>query len=81
MSGQAQGVTSEGVFIFRGIPYVLPPLGQLRWSAPAPTTPWVELLIADTYGPSCWQPTGAGNDVFLENYSEVLGYQRFHNGY
>ena len=51
-SGPVQGVTNEGVAIFRGIPYAAPPLGELRWAAPQPVQPWTEPLIADAYGPN-----------------------------
>ena len=64
-SGPVQGITSEGVAIFRGIPYAVPPIGDLRWTPPQPVQSWAEPLIADTYGPSCWQPTGIGNDAFI----------------
>ena len=28
------------VRIFRGVPYAAPPIGELRWKAPRPVTPW-----------------------------------------
>ena len=76
-SGPVQGITSEGVSIFRGIPYAAPPLGDLRWTPPQPAQPWTEPLIADTYGPSCWQPTGIGNDAFLSALVAGSGMSEF----
>ena len=76
-SGPVQGVTNEGVAIFRGIPYAAPPIGDLRWAAPQPVQPWTEPLIADVYGPSCWQPTGIGNDAFVSALVAGSGMSEF----
>ena len=37
--GQVQGVAADldGVFVFRGIPYAAPPVGDLRWKEPQPS--------------------------------------------
>lgn len=38
--GQLSGAMDEEIFVFRGIPYAAPPVGPLRWRAPAAVTPW-----------------------------------------
>lgn len=76
-SGPVQGVTDTGVSIFRSIPYAAPPLGNLRWTAPQPVLPWIEPLLVDTYGPSCWQPTGIGNDAFISALVAGSGMSEF----
>lgn len=49
------GATAEGVASFKGIPYAAPPVGALRWSAPAPAAPWTTPRDATAYGPDCMQ--------------------------
>jgi len=44
------------VAVFRGIPYAAPPVGELRWRAPAPPEKWEGVRVADTYGPIACQP-------------------------
>ena len=34
-TGQLRGAEADGIAIFRGIPYAAPPVGDLRWRAPA----------------------------------------------
>ena len=50
--GQVQGVTADlpGVFVYRGIPYAAPPIGELRWKEPQPVVPWEGVKIADKFG-------------------------------
>ena len=50
--GQVQGVTADipGVFVYRGIPYAAPPIGDLRWKEPQPVVPWQGVKIADKFG-------------------------------
>ena len=56
-TGQLRGVTVAGsaVRIFRGIPYALPPVGDLRWREPRPATRWSGVRAADQFGPRCMQ--------------------------
>ncbi len=43
----------EGVLSFKGIPYATPPIGQLRWAAPQPPTPWQGVRTAVQFGTRC----------------------------
>ncbi len=40
---------------FKGIPFAAPPVGELRWQAPQPPTPWTGVKKADDFGSSCIQ--------------------------
>jgi para-nitrobenzyl esterase len=54
-NGVLRGVTSGGVVSFRGIPYAAPPLGRLRWAAPAAVKPWKGTRAATEATPPCAQ--------------------------
>ncbi len=57
--GEVQGVVVEGISIFKGIPFAAPPMGDLRWKAPAPVEPWAGIKKADAFGPACMQAARA----------------------
>jgi len=62
-SGGAHVITS-----FKGIPYAAPPVGQLRWRAPAPAPQWAGVLPASDYGHSCissYQPNPSQSEDCL----------------
>lgn len=49
--GVVEGVRSNGGFtLFRGIPYAAPPVGDKRWRAPEPPTPWTGVRKCDAFG-------------------------------
>lgn len=51
--GQIQGVLADDhqdVYVYRGIPYAAPPIGDLRWKAPQPVVAWEGVKIADKFG-------------------------------
>lgn len=54
-SGQVEGVVSDGVLAFKGIPFAAPPVGALRWKAPQPAARWSGVRKADAYGHDCMQ--------------------------
>ena len=57
--GEVQGVVADGISIFKGIPFAAPPVGDLRWKAPAPVQTWTGIKKADAFGPACMQPANS----------------------
>lgn len=54
--GALQGTASKTVIAFLGVPFAAPPVGDLRWRAPAPAVAWTGTRKADRFGASCYQP-------------------------
>jgi para-nitrobenzyl esterase len=55
-SGQLRGVTRRsGGAEFLGIPFALPPVGDLRWHEPQPVQPWKGVRDASTFAAPCAQ--------------------------
>jgi para-nitrobenzyl esterase len=51
--GQVQGVLADecpGVYVYRGIPYAAPPIGELRWKEPQPVIAWEGVRLCDKFG-------------------------------
>jgi para-nitrobenzyl esterase len=61
-SGLVSGVPGElpGVRVFKGIPFAAPPVGNLRWRAPAPAAKWSGVRAADTFSANCMQRAAGG---------------------
>src|SRR5579872_3623004 len=57
-AGLISGVTNAAgdVHIYRGVPFVAPPVGNLRWKEPQPVTPWEGIRKCERFGPSAMQP-------------------------
>jgi para-nitrobenzyl esterase len=51
--GDVSGATIEGgkAYVFKGIPYASPPVGNLRWRAPQPVAAWTGTRAAMEFGP------------------------------
>jgi para-nitrobenzyl esterase len=54
--GEVEGVVDGDISIFKGIPFAAPPVGELRWKAPAPVKPWKGVAKADAFANACMQP-------------------------
>lgn len=54
-SGALQGVTSNGLSVYKGVPYATPPLDNLRWREPQPVKPWKGVRMATAFAPACMQ--------------------------
>ena len=57
--GTIEGVEQDGIFSYKGIPFAAPPVGDLRWKAPAPAKPWTGVKKADAFECACMQASGA----------------------
>jgi para-nitrobenzyl esterase len=70
-AGAVRGTTASrpGVQAYLGIPYAAPPVGENRWRAPQPLSPWKGVRDADRFSPSCIQgpntPFGPWTSEFL----------------
>ncbi len=63
-AGALVGSVENGVRVFKGIPYALPPVGDARWKAPAPMTRWDGVRAAKEFGPVCIQPKFPAGSVY-----------------
>src|ERR1700747_1371730 len=53
--GTVEGKDDGKVKTFLGIPYAAPPVGNLRWKAPAPAAKWTGVKKAMQFGSHCLQ--------------------------
>ncbi len=51
MPGKIEGVIEKSLYVFKGVPYAAPPIGQLRWMPPEPHQPWTGIRPAKAFGP------------------------------
>ena len=64
-AGRVRGQRAGDVLVFRSVPYAAPPVGELRFAAPAPHRPWTGVRDARTAGPSAPFPTQPAGDIDL----------------
>ena len=63
-SGPVEGfVNDRGGHSWLGIPYAAPPVGAVRWHAPAPVTPWTATRPALAAGAPCIQYGWPGGGI------------------
>lgn len=68
--GMIEGVRTEDVTVYKGIPFARPPVGPLRWRAPEPAAPWPGVRLADRFSPICVQRGAYPDDAPPEPMSE-----------
>ncbi len=68
--GDVQGVPTEskGIYVYRGIPYAAAPVGELRWQAPQPVTPWEGVMVADSWGNAAYQAAHREGDFYQKEF-------------
>jgi para-nitrobenzyl esterase len=67
-SGPISGVkVDDQVTVYKGIPYAAPPVGELRWKAPVPVTPWKGVREATQFAPACVQPKSTSVSVYTDD--------------
>jgi para-nitrobenzyl esterase len=63
-AGSVQGSLQGNIRVFKGIPYVQPPIGPLRWQAPADLPAWSGVRKATAFGPACVQPRSSAISIY-----------------
>ncbi len=66
-AGKMEGLLEGKVRVFKGIPYVLPPVGAARWKPPAPMPRWAGVKETVDYGPACWQPKPTLSNIYTRD--------------
>ncbi len=54
-SGTISGMRTNGLNVYKGIPFAAPPVGDLRWRPPVHAAPWTGTRKADAFAPACMQ--------------------------
>lgn len=70
-AGNVRGERTEGVRIFRGIPYARPPVGALRWRAPLQLPRWRGTRDATQFGAACYQPPSRGGSIYHNTHAAM----------
>ena len=65
-AGPVRGEGGDGVNVFRGIPFALPPTGAQRWRPPVEVPAWREVRDATSFGPVCYQPRSRSRSIYTE---------------
>jgi para-nitrobenzyl esterase len=63
-AGAVRGTVTDGVHVYKGIPYARAPAGELRFRPPAELPPWEGIKDATTFGPACVQPQAKLANVY-----------------
>ena len=66
-SGLVQGTTHDGITVYQGIPFAAPPVGDLRWRAPAAPAAWTGVRNADKFAPACMQVPLVNKELGMES--------------
>jgi para-nitrobenzyl esterase len=53
--GRVQGTVTDGVSLYKGVPFAAPPVGDLRWRAPRPAAKWTGVRAANAFSSTCAQ--------------------------
>ena len=65
-SGVVEGKEDGAVRAFLGIPYAVPPVGDLRWKPPVTAAKWTGVRKATDFGPHCLQGNVFGDMTFRD---------------
>ncbi len=74
-SGKLEGERAGKIYVFKGVPYAAPPVGERRWRPPRPVEAWSGVRPAKKYGAAAPQnpmpvnPPGADTDVGQQDES------------
>lgn len=72
-AGRLQGVNQKGVFVFKGVAFAAPPVGERRWRPPQPVVPWSGVRPAMKFSPTAYQ-RGTEFNTFIDTLINGQGW-------
>ncbi|HEY2178572.1 MAG TPA: carboxylesterase/lipase family protein [Caulobacteraceae bacterium] len=66
--GMVSGVTTDGVAVYKAIPFAAPPIGLLRWRPPQPPAAWAGVRAQTAFAPLCMQHGGSNAMLGLASW-------------
>ena len=66
-AGTVRGEASDGLRVFKGLPYALPPVGWRRWKPPVAAPAWKGERDATKFGPACYQPKSRPGSLYAND--------------
>ncbi len=66
-AGKIEGLIEGRLHVFKGIPYVLPPVGPARWRPPSPMPRWKGVRKATEFGAACLQPRPQLSNIYTRD--------------
>lgn len=70
-AGMLRGVAENGVSVYRGIPYALPPTGERRWTPPEAFPDWEGERTAVSFGAACPQPVSRSGSIYSGTLEKI----------
>ncbi len=70
-AGKMRGEIVNGLRVFKGIPYAVPPTGARRWRPPEPMPAWQGTLEAKTFGAACVQPKSRVPSIYSSELPSI----------
>jgi para-nitrobenzyl esterase len=70
-AGKLEGRSEGAISVFKGIPYALPPVGALRWKAPAAMPRWLGVKAAAAFGKACMQAVSTLPNIYTDDPGPV----------
>ncbi|QJR12092.1 Para-nitrobenzyl esterase [Usitatibacter rugosus] len=64
---------SRGTYSWKGIPYARPPVGELRWKAPADAVPWTSPRLTQQFANACASLGRLYGPGFNNRYDATIG--------
>ena len=64
---------ANGTYVWKGVPYAKPPVGELRWKAPADPDPWASPRLTQQFGHACAQASRLYGPGLNNKYNTTIG--------
>jgi carboxylesterase type B len=64
---------TSGTYAWKGVPYAKPPVGDLRWKAPADAAPWTSPRLTQRFGNACAQASRLYGPGLNNQFDATIG--------